>query len=71
MLIQGAWSRFNLFRQHSNLEQERIIEALQALVTVTRQNLPGPTNSVASAELAELKKSVCGFAKLEAQPDIL
>ncbi|OJA18479.1 hypothetical protein AZE42_13238 [Rhizopogon vesiculosus] len=58
MLIQGAWSRFYLFSQESNLEHERIIEALQALVTMTRQNLPDTNNSVASAELAKLKEFV-------------
>ncbi|OJA21080.1 hypothetical protein AZE42_11062 [Rhizopogon vesiculosus] len=57
-LIQRAWSEFYLLPWDSNLQQERIIEALQALVTMTRQDLPGPNNFVASTELAELKKSV-------------
>ncbi|OJA11725.1 hypothetical protein AZE42_11467 [Rhizopogon vesiculosus] len=59
MLMQHAWNRFYLpLPSYSNLEPEdmSIIEALQALVIMTRQNLPN--NRVAGAEIAKLARYV-------------
>ncbi|OJA08596.1 hypothetical protein AZE42_07129 [Rhizopogon vesiculosus] len=60
-LIQRAWNRFYLpLPSYSNLEPTdmNIIEALQALVTTTRQNLRNSNNRVASAELETLQRYV-------------
>jgi len=60
-LIQRAWNRFYLpLPSYSNLEPADmdIIEALQALVTTTKQYLRNPNNRVASAESAKLRNYV-------------
>ncbi|OJA20144.1 hypothetical protein AZE42_13060, partial [Rhizopogon vesiculosus] len=53
-LLQRAWGTPYLYSPKFRVEQEQSIEALRALVTMTRQNLPDPNNTVASAQLAKL-----------------
>ncbi|OAX32876.1 hypothetical protein K503DRAFT_804850 [Rhizopogon vinicolor AM-OR11-026] len=53
-LIRRAWNSPHLYF----LSTPEHIEALQTLVTMTKQNLPRPNNPVAKAELAKLAKCV-------------
>jgi hypothetical protein len=65
-LMRNAWEATKLFSMHE------CVEALPALVTATRKNLPDPDNGVASTELADLTRYVSWVLEklLQERPEV-